>query len=203
MENKFKKIAKAVALGLALIFTFSCFDSDDDGDDLVSSCNISDYRAVEIGSQTWMAKNLNCNVSGSKCYDNKESNCNKYGRLYDWETAKRLCSNGWHLPSDAEWHILVNFAGGEEVAGKKLKAKSGWHSNGTGTDAYGFAALPGGWAKPDSFYVIGEYGGWWSSTSGTVYDFIGDFWEMFFADTEVNWGWGDGDEFFSVRCVQD
>jgi uncharacterized protein (TIGR02145 family) len=64
------------------------------------------------------------------------------------QQAKEAVPSGWHLPSDAEWQELVNFAGGDKIAGKKLKATSGWDSfdgqSGNGTDEYGFAALPGG-----------------------------------------------------------
>ena len=56
-----------------------------------------------IGNQVWMAENLYYRTSrGSWCYGNQNANCEKYGRLYTWETAKRVCLAGWHLPSDRE-----------------------------------------------------------------------------------------------------
>ena len=51
-----------------------------------------------------------------------------------------------------------------------MKSTSGWYSNGNGSDAYGFSALPGGYRySSGSFYYLGYYGYWWSSTghSGT------------------------------------
>jgi len=155
------------------------------------------YKTVKIGTQTWMAENLNYYGEDGYlglCYEDeprkkirKPENCRKYGRMYDWDEAMKACPNGWHLPSNEEWQTLVDFAGGED-AGIKLKAKSGWdrckrietdnrgrvsNKNDCGTDDYGFSALPGGVGFDNSFYVnfdgVGNYGGWWSTTE-SVYD---------------------------------
>jgi len=151
------------------------------------------YKTVKIGEQTWMAENLNYAVEGSKCYGeggvisegesgeekitytNKEvqANCKKYGRLYNWATAMKACPDGWHLPSDKEWQTLVDVAGGNEAAGKKLKAKSGWSHNGNGTDSYGFSALPGALGNSDgpvgmaggNSHYLGFSGSWWSASN--------------------------------------
>jgi len=109
-----------------------------------------------------MAENLNRDVAGSRCYGDNPDNCEKYGRLYNWETAKIACPNGWHLPSDAEWTTLTNFAGTN--AGTKLKSRSGWNNGGNGTDNFGFAALPGGYGYSGSFESAGDNGYWWSAT---------------------------------------
>jgi uncharacterized protein (TIGR02145 family) len=126
------------------------------------------YKTITIGKQTWMAENLNYEASGSKSYDNSESNSQKYGRLYNWETAKKVCPPGWHLPSDKEWQELVNFAGGTKTAGTRLKARSGWNDyegrSGNGTDEFGFSALPGGDGSLEgSFGGAGNTGSWWST----------------------------------------
>jgi len=55
-----------------------------------------------------------------------------------------VCPAGWHIPTDAEWTILENAVGGEDVAGMALKSTSGWNEGGNGTDVYGFSALPAG-----------------------------------------------------------
>jgi len=94
------------------------------------------YKTVKIGEQVWMAQNLDYNGEDGflgLCYGDvpkdkirKPENCKKYGRLYDWGEALKACPSGWHLSSYHEWQALVDFVGGEEIAGKKLKAKSGW-----------------------------------------------------------------------------
>ena len=160
------------------------------------------YKTIVIGTQIWMAENLNYNASGSVCYNNDASNCAKYGRLYEWATAKSVCPTGWHLPSDAEWTTLTNFVGGESTAGMKLKAASGWNNGGNGTDAYGFSALPGGnrhFGIGGDFYNVGNGGYWWSTTE-------------YNASRALAWGMGYSNEFvrsfndaksslISVRCV--
>jgi len=126
------------------------------------------YKTVKLNNQTWMAENLNYEVEGSKCYGNYSISCDKYGRLYNWNAAKDACPKGWHLPDTTEWQVLVYLAGGKEVAGKKLKASSGWNDNGNGLDAVGFAALPGGSGYSDgSFRDVGNSGRWWSASEGS------------------------------------
>jgi uncharacterized protein (TIGR02145 family) len=160
------------------------------------------YNAIKIGSQVWMAENLNYDAEGSKCYGNKPENCKKYGRLYDWNTAKKVCPKGWHLPSDKEWQKLVDFAGDNKVAVTKLKAKISWNYNGSGTDDYGFAALPGGNGNSGgSFFNVGNNGNWWSATE----DDANNAWDrnMGYGYIKVNRSNSYKSYLFSVRCVQD
>jgi len=131
------------------------------------------YKTVTIDKKTWMAENLNYKKGNSWCYDNNNSNCDKYGRLYDWKTANTVCPKGWHLPSSKErYNFLIVPAGGMEAAGKALKAKSGWEpiagKSDNSTDDYGFSALPGGChgCSPYSkdFFGLGSFGYWWYSS---------------------------------------
>jgi uncharacterized protein (TIGR02145 family) len=78
---------------------------------------------------------------------------------------KGICPSGWHLPSNADWNALIGVTGG----GTSLKATSGWEpfleQSGNGTDACGFAALPGGAGNADgNFFGIGDYGHWWHTS---------------------------------------
>jgi len=194
------------------------------------------YRSVTIGSQTWMAENLSYAAGGSKCYgeggevhdyerdrwiklSNSEvqTNCAKYGRLYDWDAAMIACPADWHLPSDAEWETLYNSAGGYGVAGKKLRSEIGWRWNdtfdrpGNGTDDYGFSALPGGESLiGGDFWEAGEYGYWWSATESAAEDAAeggaSSAWHRvmsYFFDNNLLSGETYKSALQSVRCVHD
>ena len=127
---------------------------DIDGDNLVDDRDGQVYKIVTIGSQTWMAQNLNYDEENSYCYGNKDENCSKYGRLY---YGANHCPAGWHLPTIDEWNVLIDFVGGVSVAGKMLKSASGWNEFGNGTDAYEFSALPAGsYYARQSFSGIGD-----------------------------------------------
>jgi len=189
--NKIKFTSLAAGTMLALSFIISCSSDDGDGD-----------KTVKIGSQIWMAENLNYDTTGSECYDNDPANCEKYGRLYNWETAKSVCPKGWHLPTRSEWEILAEYIGGQGTGAEKLKAKSGWDNDGNGTDEYGFAALPGGYYHSEgSFYDAGYQGLWWSaselgSDEAHIYSMTGD-------SPYASFGSADKSYLYSVRCIKD
>jgi uncharacterized protein (TIGR02145 family) len=160
------------------------------------------YRIVKIGNQVWMAENLNFKCEESKYYDFESSNAEKYGRLYDWETAMEVCPPGWHLPSKEEWDELLNFAGGEEIAGKNLKARNGWNEDGNGTDKFGFSALPGGDGSPIGFFDnVGNNGYWWSANEDDSHNAY--YRGMDYDRDDTSWDVNFKSVLFSVRCVQD
>jgi uncharacterized protein (TIGR02145 family) len=210
-------IAAAVCVGLSAA---GCGKKDAPATESAAAESFTDgrdgqtYKMVKIGDQTWMAANLNYRTeSGSWCYNNSADSCAKYGRLYDWKTAKTVCPAGWKLPSRQGWDNLGQAVGGVmsivnqdcvnwNGAGKKLKARSGWNENGNGTDDFGFLALPGGFrSSDDGFGYVGRDGGWWTSEefgSGNAYG------------RGMGYGYDEVDEYFrnegdglSVRCLMD
>lgn len=158
------------------------------GEPLVDSRDGKTYKTVQIGDQLWMAENLNYKTDSSYCYNNEESNCSKYGRLYRWAAAvgksdstcgwgsfsecnlpegniQGVCPSGWHLPSEAEFQRLLSMVGGHLHAGPELKSTEGWNEGGDGIDAYSFSALPAGYVEWGRYYkALGDLSLFWSST---------------------------------------
>ena len=162
------------------------------------------YKVVTIGRQTWMAENMadsiaNSLTDSSWCYDGSRDSCTKYGRLYSWSAANKICPKGWHLPTKAEWDVLVSATGGAK-AGAALKSASGWLAN-AGTDSYGFSALPAGERFDGTFQGIPDEADFWSATlqsTGTAWrvNLLSDY-AVLYLD---GYGTQNG---FSVRCLED
>jgi uncharacterized protein (TIGR02145 family) len=193
------------------------------------------YKTVTIGTQTWMADNLRVthyrngdpityisggsewlgNTEGAYCrYGNNSKNSKTYGKLYNWyavDDSRNLCPTGWHVSTNSEWSIMIDYMGGESVAGDKLKetGKAHWDydPDNDATNESGFSALPGGHLFGWQFQFVGAYGYWWTSTVATVYPES----DSSFAWT-VGMGYGNKEVFRlssekitgkSVRCVKD
>ncbi len=186
------------------------------------------YKTVTIGTQTWMAENLKTTkykdgisipkisddikwislTTGAYCdYENDQNKVATYGRLYNWYAVNtdKLCPTGWHVSTDPEWTQLINYLGGELIAGGKLKEVgiTHWNSPNTGaTNESGFTALPSAYRGNDGkFYSLGYYGCWWNAT-----EFDTDSaWYRY-----MNYDYGNvvrnyysKEDGFSVRCVRD
>ena len=157
------------------------------------------YKTVVIGSQTWMAQNLNYVRAGSYCYMDASFYCAEYGRLYTWNAARTACPSGWHLPSKDEFEMLFSAVGGQSIAGKMLKSTSV-----NGTDAYSFSALLAGLRFNGGYFTdMGHYAHFWSSTE-YKYD-NNNAYNMYLHNSEDNAHLPDysKDLGFSVRCVKD
>lgn len=160
------------------------------------------YKTVKIGNQTWMAENLKVRTEGSWCYEDKESNCQNYGRLYEWKATKNACPAGWHLPSKGEFEILFKAVGGKEIAGKKFKSRTGWKKDGNGEDAFGFSALPAGNRNLNGDYSLeGSIAVFWSSTEGNSYNAYSM--RLVYGHGQANLLINSKDLGYSVRCVKD
>ncbi len=156
---------------MAIFIGCSENEEDEISNGLKDSRDGQTYKVVIIGSQVWMAENLNFDTGdGSWVYADKLSNSDIYGRLYDWETACNVCPDGWHLPTYEEWSWLNDYLDGGSAAGQKLIDVSNpslWiYFDQKATNETGFSALPGGKRNLDGSYnQTGQVGYWWSSTS--------------------------------------
>lgn len=97
------------------------------------------YQIVNFNGLNWMTENLNYAIDGSACYENNLDNCEKYGRLYTWNQAKKACPKGWRLPSKNEWNnapkgIWNSFAGYFYVAKGSFYKKDATAFYWTGTE---------------------------------------------------------------------
>lgn len=223
-----KKVFLTLFLSLLLIFGFSqspCQPST------VTYGNKT-YNTVQIGTQCWLKENLNIGtmIIGSKnqtknyviekyCYNNLESNCNIYGGLYQWDEmmnyiktqgSQGICPSGWHIPTSTEYQQLVNYLGGINVSGGKLKETglSHWKSpNGSATNLTNFTAVGSGlrWQNGLFYYLNTDFEFWLSSEP--PYDPRNPLPPAYFGGSTYGGGWGLSGQFYkvqglSVRCIK-
>jgi uncharacterized protein (TIGR02145 family) len=129
----------------------------------VSGALASSKRMAD--GKEWTTTNLNVNESPSYCYDDAESNCDRYGRMYTWESAQRVCQSlggGWHLPTDDEWRQMAKRYGGvsEDSADKGKAAFTALHSGGTS----GFNAVLGGNRSDRKYARLDAHGFYWTAS---------------------------------------
>ena len=204
---------------ILMILTFSIISCEKEKEDFtgtygtfIDSRDGNSYNWVGIGHQIWMAENLNYFTEHgssvpSAWYDSSYADyADTYGRLYRAYKACNVCPYGWHLPEDNEWQELINYLGGESVAGGKMKETGTFHwksPNIGATNSSGFTALPGGGCYgTGNFSGMGWYACFWSSTKVG-----GSLWyrSLHYNDDDVDRD-RRGDppgEACSIRCVRD
>lgn len=174
------------------------------GDSTVSRGGV-EYKTVLINEQCWTKENMKYvpSTGTTMCYDNLESNCETYGRLYDYEAAALACPSGFRLPTQEEMIAMQEYSGADMYdAGKHLKTTTGWTGE-NGDDFLGFSALPGGRCDEEqTCRNIGATGYWWTSTekvknSNHYTLFLTGDTDSFSASTTM-----DNDQYISVRCVK-
>jgi len=195
----------------------------------------NNYKTVIIGNQEWMAQNLKTtryndqteipyvdsnhlwegltNSPGWCYYDNNIENNSKFGKLYNWNAInpttngnKNICPNGWHIPSDEDWRILVDYLGGTNIAGGKMKevGNAVWNSpNESASNSSSFSGVPGGFRTPNGFFnELGNQGNWWSSTLSTMnVDIYAWAYSLSYTDSIALRNYIDKMSGLSVRCI--
>jgi uncharacterized protein (TIGR02145 family) len=198
-----KKIILTLFLSSQLLFLF--------GQDGSKSGSFTDnrdgkiYKTIKIGNQTWMAQNLAYKTdSACRAFNNDSKYISVYGYLYSWEAANIACPQGWHLPNDQEWTILIDYLGGKEVAGGKLKSTEFWMNPNTGASNIAkFSALPGGCSTYDDgeFISLGKNGYWWSSSP--LLEIYAWSRYLYFDGSNIERNCSRVSFGFSVRCIKD
>jgi uncharacterized protein (TIGR02145 family) len=175
MKKQLLLFILAINIFPCILFVLSCKKDNSNNNTTVTVVNqFTDprdkkvYNTVVIGTQTWMAQNLDYDTAaGSYMYNNSSSVESTYGRLYNWNVAQLVCPPGWHLPDTAEWNTLINYLTGYFAAGGKMKETGflHWNSPNTGaSNSSGFDAIPGGDWNTSVYQNIGNYAYYWSST---------------------------------------
>jgi uncharacterized protein (TIGR02145 family) len=170
------------------------------------------YETVEIGNQVWFAENLNTAVHSegeSWCYEEKDENCEIYGRLYDWKAASVACPEGWTLPSDEDWQELEEYIDSEDMLGAKLKSTNLWtgvdgdeiEEGFEGLDEYDISLAPGGHYVDGYFYDIAIGGFWWTSSQEDG----GPVWSrtLLHNSNDITRSIFGPEHAFSVRCLKE
>ena len=160
-------------------------------------------RRMADGKQ-WLTHNVDVNAASSYCYDDAEVNCRRYGRLYTWESAERVCQSlghGWRLPTDDEWRQMAKQYGAVSQDSED-RGKAAYKALLTGGHS-GFDAMLGGGRSVDGQYArLDAHGFYWTASEG---------------DPDSAWfynfgrggqalhrqGGGEKKSAFSVRCVRD
>ena len=109
---------------------------------------------------------MSVNATPSYCYDDDEANCRRYGRLYTWESAQRVCQSlgdAWRLPTDDEWRQMAKRYGGvsDDSADKGRAAFTALVSGGTA----GFNAVFGGNRSDGQYARLEAHGLYWTATA--------------------------------------
>ena len=203
--------------------------------DTISDIDGNKYKTIGIGTQIWMQENLkvtqlangskitllkenkdwllnkNLNVAAYCWYDNDSVyNKSPYGSLYNFYAVETglLCPTGWHIPSQDEWKTLVDYLGGKEIAGGKLKDYNGnyWTSpNHCIENHINFTGLPGGYrdAVTGFFNAKGLTGSWWSNRISKENDLKALQITVVNSETSISEAYVYKNGGASIRCVKD
>lgn len=197
--------------------------------ELIKDIDGNIYSVKTIGTQQWMAENLkvthyndgtiipfvldnetwSLTKEGAYCVSNEKSHYYKdtYGALYNFYAvidSRKICPDGWHVPTANEWEILINFLGGVDAAGKQMRKTDTnlWQFKLMDVNnSIGFSAVPaGGRGRMGSFGEVGFYATWWSSTSED--SIFAWHYGLYPNKNNIRYNPGHKASGFSVRCIK-
>ncbi len=219
-------IQKLFMLTISILFVFSC--QKENNNTIIETIKDIDgniYHTVTIGKQVWMVENLkttkylngdtiiksnsswfNINKGAYSEYDINLYNRFDYGYIYNGYVLvdkRNICPIGWHVSTESDWDTLIQFLGGKEIAGGKLKELGYKHwlsPNTSANNSFGFNALPGGTKTPTGSNYNNGKEGRWCGFNGNINSPI---FQLNYDSSSVNKIIGfTGQNGFSIRCVK-
>ncbi len=186
------------------------------------------YKTVRLGDQIWMAENLRTTryrdstlirqetdpnvwrtlIEGAWCwFGNIESYEIPYGKLYNWYAAtsnKKICPEGWGVPSISDWNELGNYLGGLLISGGKMKEEGFTHwspPNIEASNESGFTGVGGGrrYGITGDFENFHQVAYFWTDHV----DYDGTYYYLFTGNGELASSSSDKQTGLSVRCIKD
>jgi len=215
------KLTQAARLFLVLATLLPCLSVS-----AADKTTVAHTKSITIGPQIWMAENLEVSrykngdeipqvqdavewnrlTTGAWCYyENNSANGITYGKLYNWYAVndpRGLAPEGWHVPSDYEWQMLVEATGGEKASGTKLKSTLLWREPLVGADnSTGFTAIPAGYRSSNgTFALLGTNSSFWTSSENNSYSSW--FRQMFNTYSAIYRVSSSKTQGLSVRCIK-
>ena len=224
-----RRLPYIVLISVVFLFFLTACEKEEDQPDPVTDIEGNVYETVAIGDQVWMAENLrttrlndgteiklisknqewNSTSDPALSWYNNDSSLFKvpYGALYNGYAAtnENICPAGWHMPDSEEWGVLIDFLGGTETAGGKLKVEglTQWHSPNTGADnSSSFSALPAGMRYFEgTFSSLSYFTAFWSVTEADNASHY--FVSLSYLDSRASLSSKSKKQGFSIRCVRD
>jgi len=231
MKNIFLKVLLPLVL---LLIVFSACDKEEPEPEYICGESIYDiegnkYATIEIAGRCWMSENLRttryndntsiANITEIDEYVALESGAfswyehdydlygKTFGALYNFHAvnSKKLCPDGWEIPSDYDWNLMADTLGGEENLGGMMKQTDTiyWNSPNLGaTNSTGFNALPGGYrhGATGEFEEIGEGAYYWTSTALSLLSAWNR--KLLYDSEELGKSTVSKSFAFSVRCIK-
>jgi uncharacterized protein (TIGR02145 family) len=143
-------------------------------------------------------------------YNGKDSNLLNYGRMYTWWTVtdpRNMCPSGWHVSTESEWINMIEFLGGYDLAGGKLKdtLNKYWETPNIGATNYGlFSGRGGGYRTEFGSYLNQmKFGYYWTSTQDPSDSASAICFALYAGSTKIYRDSKPKKYAMSVRCVKD
>jgi len=175
---------------------------------LIDSRDGKKYHIQKIGSQNWMTDNLVFDIAGTNtCYEKHSEDCETYGRVYDYPSAKIACPYGWHLPSNKEWVTLTKNLNGkyDDIWESFIfSEKNIFHQRFSGCIYMRYEGEKKEIYQPVTNHNYGHY---WSGTQGDYYNqaYTAEFVDQSSRDrtARIIFNYSFQNSKFNCRCVQD